>query len=169
MRRAKKTSEARAAANKRNAQRSTGPRTKKVKQTSSKNAVKHGAYATQVYPIPDMGEDDDELAEYIQSLIESLGPSDKLEYEQAHRIVVYYLRSRRIFTAESTKLQSANTPAARFQGLENGSQIDARAASALERALVTYAKLQQRVLPPGELTVAEYAGPRNEPNPTRCV
>ena len=68
---------------------------------------------------------------------------------------MYYLHSRRIFTAESTKLQSANTPAARSQGLENGSQIDARAASALEHALVTYAKLQQRALPPGELTVVE--------------
>ena len=66
------TSIARRDANRRNAQRSTGPRTPAGKATSSKNALQHGLLAAQTL-LPD--EDADALTALSTGLIDQLAPS----------------------------------------------------------------------------------------------
>jgi hypothetical protein len=60
-------------ANRRNAQRSTGPKTEAGKQTSSRNSVKHGMLA-RVIPVETEG-----FSELLTGLYESLRPQDELQ------------------------------------------------------------------------------------------
>ncbi len=84
------------AANRRNAQRSTGPRTRDGKQTSSQNATSHGAYAGSVHPVRSGA-----LAENPPKSKPSLrpwlrrNPRDEIEREIACQIANALLRHRR--------------------------------------------------------------------------
>ncbi len=86
------TTEAQAAANRVNAQKSTGPRTAEGKAAVTQNAVKHGLRA-QAVVLP--GEDGDEYARYRRQMTEQLQPADVQEIELAERIVGLSWRLRR--------------------------------------------------------------------------
>jgi len=86
------TTEAQVAANRVNAQKSTGPRTAEGKAAVTRNAVKHGLRA-QAVVLP--GEDGDEYARYRGQMREQLQPADVQEIELAERIVGLSWRLRR--------------------------------------------------------------------------
>src|SRR5512136_3131091 len=86
------TTEAQVAANRGNAQKSTGPRTPKGKATVSQNAVKHGLLARAAVL---QGEDWEEYTCYHEELLEESYPDGMQEMELAERIVDLSWRLRR--------------------------------------------------------------------------
>jgi hypothetical protein len=85
-------SEARIAANRLNAQKSTGPRTAEGKAVVAQNAVKHGLPAREGVL---RGEDGEEFARHRETLLEELNPTGALEVILAARIVDLTWRLRR--------------------------------------------------------------------------
>jgi hypothetical protein len=67
------------------------------------NAVKHGAYSTDVLAIRrgPFAEDPGEFDAYVTELMESLAPRDALEDEEAKRIALLYVRLRRVTRYEA--------------------------------------------------------------------
>lgn len=92
------TSDAQLAANRANAQRSTGPRTADGKARSSRNATRHGIYARRELAIENgpFEEDPDEVAEFLRESVEALAPRDVLETARANRIALLQLQERRL-------------------------------------------------------------------------
>jgi len=81
-------SEKQLAANYRNAQRSTGPRTVEGKARSSQNRVFHGVFMESYSAIARgrFQEDVNEVAGYVDAIVCDLGPRDQLEYCEARRV-----------------------------------------------------------------------------------
>jgi hypothetical protein len=72
-------------ANRRNAKKSTGPRTKRGKRISSRNSIKHGLYSRDlIINSPKLKEDPREYTRLLNSLMEEFEPVD--DYEE------YYVR-----------------------------------------------------------------------------
>ena len=92
------TTVAKIESNRRNAQRSTGPRTPKGKATSSQNALRHGLLSSQV-ALPD--EDLEALGRFHKELVEQLDPSGPLEEVLAERIAGNAWRLRRVGRLET--------------------------------------------------------------------
>jgi hypothetical protein len=86
------------AANRTNAQRSTGPRTAAGKAVAGRNAHKHGLFAREVLA---KGEDRAGFAELGQRLRQALAPEGGLEEALCARIVGCLWRLRRIVRLES--------------------------------------------------------------------
>lgn len=86
------TTPRKAAANRRNAKKSTGPKTAKGKAASRCNALKHGLTAREVL-IP--GEDETELASFAASLRDHVAPAGPLEELLADRVISLGWRLRR--------------------------------------------------------------------------
>ncbi|MEJ2055957.1 MAG: hypothetical protein P8X42_18750, partial [Calditrichaceae bacterium] len=76
--------EAQIQANRRNAQKSTGPRTAEGKAIVAQNAVKHGLTGREVVV---QGEDPGEFELYRERMLAELDPSDEIESDLAARIV----------------------------------------------------------------------------------
>lgn len=96
-------SPARRAANRRNAQLSTGPRTDAGKAVSARNATKHGLLARQVV-LPD--ESATEFDSLRDRLMSDLAPRGELESVLAERIVLAAWRLRRVVRLEATVIRS---------------------------------------------------------------
>ncbi|MBN1457856.1 MAG: hypothetical protein JW912_08390, partial [Sedimentisphaerales bacterium] len=79
-------------ANRRNAQKSTGPRTVEGKATSAKNATKHGLFARKEVVISENQTEFDALRE---EMLEELGPVGAMEAILAERIVSLTWRIKR--------------------------------------------------------------------------
>jgi hypothetical protein len=92
------TSEKQLQANRKNAQKSTGPRTAKGKAKISKNAFKHGLLSEDII-IP--GEDPKLFAYIKQELVEQLDPIGFQEAEIAERMAVLMWRLRRVYRVEA--------------------------------------------------------------------
>ena len=88
-------------ANRRNAQRSSGPRTPKGKATSSGNAVTHGLTARNVFLA---GEDPEEYRRLHDAATARLKPEGVLEQELVARIVSVLWRLRRVPVFEAALL-----------------------------------------------------------------
>lgn len=86
-------SEAQVAANRLNAQKSSGPRTAEGKAVVAQNAVKHGLLAREGLL---RGEDGEEFARHREALMEELNPTGALEVILAARIVDLTWRLRRV-------------------------------------------------------------------------
>jgi hypothetical protein len=99
---------ARWAANRRNARRSTGPRTEEGKQVSSRNAMKHGVYAGP-HPVLRgvLAEDADEVQGFCDAVVDELGPRNAQEQTLARRIANTELNLARIDRYESVGLGAA--------------------------------------------------------------
>lgn len=97
------------AANRRNAKRSTGPRTARGKGRIRQNALKHGAYASVEVAVEHgpFAEDPHEVQELLTQLVDALAPRDIHEECRARRIAMLQLQERRLDAYEATLLQQA--------------------------------------------------------------
>ena len=88
-------------ANRRNAQRSTGPHTPQGKAVSRYNALKHGILAKAVIPEPLEGyESREEFEELLRTLRQECAPATALEEMMVERIAIAYWRLARLYRAE---------------------------------------------------------------------
>src|ERR1700730_11821107 len=87
------TTQKQRAANRRNAKKSTGPRTVEGRNRSKVNALKHGLTATQIIIFDENAED---LENFHQGLIEEMLPRGALEEQLVERIAVCAWRLRRV-------------------------------------------------------------------------
>src|ERR1700759_5286597 len=85
------------AANRRNAKKSTGPKTPEGMAASSQNADRHGLTARQIVCREEREED---FTEFRTALWTALAPADAVEEQMAERIVLISLRLRRTARAE---------------------------------------------------------------------
>jgi hypothetical protein len=85
-------------ANRRNAKKSTGPRTAKGRARSSINALKHGLTAAQITIADEKSED---LENFHRGLIDVLIPVGALEEQLVERIAVCAWRLRRVYRIEA--------------------------------------------------------------------
>ena len=92
------SSHAKIDANRQNAKKSTGPKTKKGKAKSGLNAVKHGLFAQNVL-LHDESEKD--FMDLQQSLISELLPQGALEHQLVYRITGLLWRLSRISRIEA--------------------------------------------------------------------
>ena len=95
-------------ANRRNAQRSTGPRTEEGKAASARNATTHGAFCADLL-LP--GEDAEALLALKRGIDAALSPGDAIERELADRIAATQWRLRRLRGAERAALLRVEPPA----------------------------------------------------------
>ena len=92
------TSNKQLAANRRNAKKSTGPRTDKGKAVAKFNALRHGLLAQEVV-LP--GEDESAFDELYDQLREELLPEGELEFRLVERIAASFWRLHRIGRVEA--------------------------------------------------------------------
>src|SRR6516165_7534524 len=85
-------------ANRRNAWKSTGPRTAAGRAVSSRNALRHGLTASQII-IP--GESTAEFNAFYQERYESLAPVDPVGEGMVERIITCEWRLRRVYRVEA--------------------------------------------------------------------
>ena len=92
----------RTAANRRNAQLSTGPRTEEGKNQSRRNALKHGILASALLITGGEGaEDHAEFDRLLNSLYTDLDPVGTLEEMLVEKIAICYWRERRALRCEA--------------------------------------------------------------------
>ena len=89
-------------ANRRNAKKSTGPRTSQGKRRVSRNAIKHGLSAKEVVP---PGEDAEEFERMRDGFVEVLEPRDEVELALVRRMVTAEWRLRRVTRVEAATIQ----------------------------------------------------------------
>ena len=84
--------------NKKNAQKSTGPRTEEGKKTSSRNSMSHGLFCDALVL---EGESQQAMEFLRQQYIRSLRPQDLLELQLVDRIVAASWKLRRLQESEA--------------------------------------------------------------------
>ena len=89
-------------ANRRNAKKSTGPRTQAGKRRVSQNAIKHGLCAKDVI-IP--GEDEAEFERLRDGFVDALEPRDEVELALVRQMVAAEWRMRRIDRVETATVE----------------------------------------------------------------
>ncbi len=99
------TSKKQTSANKKNALKSTGPRTTEGKKTSSKNAGKHLVFANEVVA---EGEDRALFAQLLNQLVQELSPETQIEISLVERIAITSWRERRLVVAERNWLNKVS-------------------------------------------------------------
>ncbi len=100
------SNEKQTSANRRNALRSTGPRTPEGKGKARLNALKHGLLAKEVViKAGDGKENQAEFDRLLEGLENDLEPVGSLETMLVELIVVYYWRLRRVQRAETGELR----------------------------------------------------------------
>ena len=92
-------------ANRRNALRSTGPRTETGKARSSQNARKHGVLANEVISLH---ENKGEFIELLNGLHEQFNPQTALEAQLVDQLAIEFWRSRRLAIAERVVLEEGD-------------------------------------------------------------
>lgn len=99
------------AANRANAQRSTGPRTPEGKERSAMNSLKHGCYSERSIAIPRgaLAEDPEQVKAFVDELIDDLEPRDLLERVAAREIAYLMLKTLRVSGFEAEALAGAST------------------------------------------------------------
>jgi hypothetical protein len=91
-----------AASNRRNAQKSTGPRSAGGKAKSSQNARKHGILTREVVLAEESRSD---FASFRKGMLLSLAPMGELEFLLVDRIISSAWRLRRVLKAETAALE----------------------------------------------------------------
>jgi hypothetical protein len=150
-------------ANRRNAQHSTGPTSDEGKSVASRNAIKHGIYASNPL-LP--GEDPAEYALFRAGLLEALQPADAMQDVLADRVISLSWKVRRTGDVEDAILRcfcsgynnnrNTQSPAERvadfFGGtcdglqLDHVSQYELRMQRSLQAALRQLKQLQKEAL-----------------------
>ena len=105
VRAARTASEKKIAANRKNARESTGPRTRKGKDTVRWNALKQGLLAkTIIIENGDTSEVGRAFRQLLDNLIQDLHPVGTLEHMYVERIAVAYWRILRAFRCETEEV-----------------------------------------------------------------
>jgi hypothetical protein len=99
MEQARDRSPAKIEANRRNAQRSTGPITPEGKARSSKNALRHGVHST--LPVIPGLEWNEDWATHRAGILKSLAPKGTLEEALAERVALCLWRLKRVHRYET--------------------------------------------------------------------
>ena len=99
-------------ANRKNARKSTGPRTPEGKARSSRNALKHGLLARHVILDEDPNEDPAEFNQILEGLITDFAPDNTIERLLVERIAASYWRLRRAFRYETQAIRDCRDNAA---------------------------------------------------------
>jgi len=94
-------SDAQIAANRRNAENSTGPRTPEGKEQSRRNALRHGLAAEHVLLVD---EDPDDFRRFNEAMRAALAPEGEAEDVLADRIVLGNWRLRRVWRTEAAAI-----------------------------------------------------------------
>ena len=153
-------SEKKLAANRLNAQKSTGPKTDEGKAKSARNATTHGLFCRDVVV---QGEDDDEFAHFRDKFRKSLKPRDTIEDAVVDRIVIAQWKLRRIYAAEKElferKQRLSDYSAEEFDRL---SRYEQRLAHEIHRCLRELKQLQKRELDEEDESIVQ-----NEPTAVR--
>ena len=91
------TTPAQVDANRRNARKSTGPRTAEGKARSATNALRHGGFArADVITASILGEDHDEVQALIDAIVDELDPQTPLEQIAANTVATRILNRTRV-------------------------------------------------------------------------
>lgn len=120
-------------ANRKNAQKSTGPNTPTGKAIVSKNSLKHGLLAQQLL-LPD--EDENQLDQFREMLTTQLDPADLLESLMVERIIAAAWRLRRLLRIETEMMTddlNPKTPKWDLHNLLPGSNKDHSLGASLAR------------------------------------
>ncbi len=94
-------------ANRRNAQKSTGPRTTEGKAIASQNAVKHGLTAADALI---NSESQAEFEQYRDQWLAELAPAGPMESMLAERVVALSWRLKRVLRIQNQTIDAMNTP-----------------------------------------------------------
>jgi hypothetical protein len=92
-------------ANRRNAMKSTGPRSAEGKCVASRNAIKHGLFAEMLLS----GEGAEVFEAFTELMLRRLNPRDILEMQVAERIISVAWRLKRTATAENLLYRARET------------------------------------------------------------
>ena len=133
-------------ANRRNALRSTGPRTPAGKRRSSKNAIMHGILARDIVLL---GESEEDFEQLREELIGELRPDGSLETQTAERIVILMWRLRRLYRAEVGELEIAKRA-----GGEARDRMDARLSAKIDLGEIAEVPFDEFGKSPGALKTA---------------
>src|SRR4051794_2090080 len=98
-------SEKKLEANRRNAQKSTGPKTDEGKAKTSQNALTHGIFAIQFHILP--GENEAEYAAFHGDVLRDLAPCGIIQREMVDDIVQTRWRLRRLSKLEAHSILEA--------------------------------------------------------------
>ena len=107
-------------ANRRNALRSTGPRTETGRAIARRNALKHGLTAERIVLFD---EQEDEFERFYSELIAALKPQGPMEQQLAERVAINAGRLRRAYRLESGLFERARS-AWREGATERTSDLD---------------------------------------------
>jgi hypothetical protein len=91
-----------AEANRRNALKSTGPRTQKGKENSRRNAVKHGLFARHWMAFQLLGESSEEYETLLNDLLEQYQPIGRAEELEVERITICWWKLKRVSRYEDS-------------------------------------------------------------------
>jgi len=164
-------SELQIAANRRNALRSTGPRTRAGKARAAKNACKHGMLAASTLAVPrgPFVEDPAAVTKFCRTIVAELQPATPLEVAEAQTIAGLVLRRARVGQLEALALavatrapmlppeapglpkrivmgdlEDAAAGALSSQLLQQLPRYEAHLSRELDRSLARYRQLQQQ-------------------------
>lgn len=96
------TTDAQRAANRRNAQKSTGPKSERGKETVARNALRHGLRAEKVLTFDETNAD---LQAFLGGQREAFAPADAIEEQLVERIALCAWRLRRIYRVEADVME----------------------------------------------------------------
>ncbi len=113
------TSEKQKSANRRNAKKSTGPKTKRGKKNSRRNAIKHGIlsdYAGGLAKNSSAPSSEEMLFnELLKRLRQELNPKSQIETLIVERLAITIWRERRLVTYEERLIENSKREALRFK------------------------------------------------------
>ena len=129
------------AANRKNAMRSTGPRTAQGKQRASQNRYVHGFYAKFLFPTPELiARDGEEYKRILAAYRDHYAPIGGLENECVERIAVHSLRLARVLGHEQ-KILGFGTPF-EFRSMDKIVRYESNVSRLKERAIHELERLQ---------------------------
>jgi len=159
-------------ANRRNARKSTGPRTATGRAASSRNALRHGLTA---YQIVIADESEAEFTAFYRERYESLAPVDPVGEGLVERIITCEWRLRRTYRVEArlmSKIEAPYSLSLILNQLGALSRYEAALDRALQRARHDFERHQARirgedVAAPIAITVSGTLDADDEPRPSR--
>jgi len=119
------TSLARIKSNRRNARKSTGPKTKRGKDIVKWNALKHGLLSREVViPTGDGKESRSDFESLLEALSQELNPVGVLEEMLVEKITVCYWRLRRVLCCETGELRKGLDTLAFDEAVARHEEVD---------------------------------------------